>query len=138
MSSCFEKNEYSASNDKSQENFKTIESPDDLLSDLDIMPDVDVESDESSIASLDASDENAVEIATVSGTVIAPSAEWMNKIREIARDYGPFASHEIVQIIRELNRAPNPASGIRAEASCPPTLESFFPTTSFFQMKQRS
>ena len=71
MSSCFEKNEYSASNDKSQENFKTIESPDDLLSDLDIMPDVDVESDESSIASLDASDENAVEIGKTRGPIQA-------------------------------------------------------------------
>jgi hypothetical protein len=113
----FENEENCTSNDKSLgESKASIDADDDLLSDLDMTSEI--ETPEALMSDLDASDENAIEIATASSSRIGPSAtpiasseEWMDKIREVARDHGPFAPHEIVQIIRELNRAPDPTSG---------------------------
>jgi hypothetical protein len=107
MQSDFEKNENSASNEKSQEDSRAIiKYIEDLLSDLDMKPDFEVESAEALIAALDAADEKAIVTAAdaASSGLLFISVDWLTKFRELARDHGPFSPQEAVQIIRELNR----------------------------------
>jgi hypothetical protein len=107
MQSDFEKNKYSASNEKSQEDFRAIiKYIEDFLSDLDMKPDFEVESAEALIAALGAADEKAIATAAdaAGSALLIVSVDWLTKFRELARDRGPFSPQEAVQIIRELNR----------------------------------
>jgi hypothetical protein len=87
-----------------------IDSDDDLLADLDMPPEVEPESAEELIAALNLADEGTAAIVPASVAAIAPPAEWLADVRELARKHGPFAPWQIVQIIRALNAPADEAS----------------------------
>lgn len=99
---------YSKTDKDCENNLKTID--DDLLADLDMAPDSDPKSAEELIAALDLADEKAAALIPVAVAAIAPIAEWLADVRELARKHGPFAPSQIVQIIRALNAPADEAS----------------------------
>jgi hypothetical protein len=99
---------YSKTDKDCENNLKTID--DDLLADLDMAPDHEVESAEELIAALDLADERARAVISASVADIAPPADWLADVRELARKHGPFAPWQIAQIIRTLNAPADEAS----------------------------
>jgi hypothetical protein len=98
--------QYSTSDKDSDKNLEEIyHSPadgdaDDMLADLDLSPADVAETDEEIIAALDAIDPR--DYVATPGPV-APVADWLIDVRELARKHGPFSAAQTLQIIRELN-----------------------------------
>lgn len=97
-------NQYSSPDEGLKNNFKQtdddlIEADDDLLAGLDDMDMSYVESTEEIMAALYASDANDIPDDPVP---VAPVADWLIEVRELARKHGPFARWQIDQIVREL------------------------------------
>jgi hypothetical protein len=80
---------------------------DDLLSDLDMTLSAEVESDAEIMRALDAVDP-ADDVAK--SDPVAPVADWLPDVQELARKHGPFAPWQILEIIRALNAPGNEAS----------------------------
>jgi hypothetical protein len=80
---------------------------DDWLTDLDLTPAAEAESDEEIMAALD-SDDPRDDVAAPDP--IAPVADWLADVRELARKHGPFAPWQIVQIICALSAPTDEAS----------------------------
>jgi hypothetical protein len=98
---------------------------DDLLTDLDMSPRE--ESDAEIMAALDPSDldmtpaHEAVSVAEIMAALdaaddvaspdpVAPVADWLTDLRELAQKHGPFSAAQILQIVRELDAPGNEAS----------------------------
>ena len=73
---------------------------DDDLSDLDMTRSGEVESDAEIMAALDPSD-SPDDVAKPDP--VAPVADWLADVRELARKHGPFAPWQILEVIRALN-----------------------------------
>lgn len=80
---------------------------DDWLADLETAPAHEVESDAEVMAALEAYDPRDDVAAP---DPVAPVADWLADVRELARKHGPFAPWQIVEIIRTLNAPADEAS----------------------------
>ena len=83
-----------------------VEDADELLSDFDMSAADSVESDDEIIAALDAHDPRDNVVAP---DPVAPVANWLADVRELARRHGPFSAAQTLLIIRELNAVDDPA-----------------------------
>jgi hypothetical protein len=82
-------NKYSSSDERLEINLDDISD--------DTFPEFEVETDESSLASLDACDPD-------DDTPIEPAPEsWLIAVRALAREHGPFSAAQIAQTVHELS-----------------------------------
>jgi hypothetical protein len=86
---------------------KLMESADDLLDDLDLWAPIVEEPTEAMMAALDAVPNDGPDDPIVP----APLADWLVEVRALAQKHGPFATWQVVQIIRELGKVIDPADG---------------------------
>jgi len=106
-------NQYSMSDKDSDNNLKKIDNApvdaddDDWLTDLDMTPALEAESDAEIMRAVHAIDLD--DCVTAPGPV-APVADWLSDVRELARLYGPFSAAQILQIVRELDVSADEAS----------------------------
>ena len=99
-------NQYSTSDEESDNNLKKFDDgpvdtdDDDLLSDLDLTPSEEAETDAEIMAALDFCNPPD-DVARPDP--VAPIADWLTDVRELARKHGPFSAAQILQIVRELD-----------------------------------